>query len=212
MRLTEVSGTMGECQFSQIGASLDRAQGGLGIGLSLVRRLVEMHGGSVTAESTGAGEGSTFIVRLPLELAACESASLLAKHDSLHAKLPAAGTRVLVVDDNVDSALTLSMILKLKGYTTRVAHDGIEAIEVYREFMPRLAFVDIGMPRMNGYETATALRAIPKTTQLELVAVTGWGTDSDRERSEQSGFDHHLTKPVQFSDIEHILVNLDQGT
>jgi len=192
--------------FSQIGSSIDRAQGGLGIGLSLVRRLVEMHGGSVTAAS--AGQGSTFTLRLPLVQAPAALDPPVADATPGSPRPSAAGMRVLIVDDNIDSALTLSMIMELNGYVTRVAHDGIDALAAFDDFTPRIAFVDIGMPRMNGYEAATAMRRMPGAARLDLVAVTGWGADSDRERSRQAGFDHHLTKPVQFADLEHILASL----
>jgi PAS domain S-box-containing protein len=195
--------------FSQIGASIDRAQGGLGIGLSLVRRLVEMHGGSATAASGGNGLGSTFTIRLPL--APDHLAPLPGEPAGATPDDAAAGIKVLVVDDNIDAAMTLAMILELSGHTTRVAHNGLEAIEAVKDFTPQLAFLDIGMPRMNGYETAVALRRLPGLAGVHLVALTGWGADSDRNRSSDAGFDHHLTKPVQLSDIEHILAELDHG-
>jgi CheY-like chemotaxis protein len=115
---------------------------------------------------------------------------------------------VLVVDDNVDAALTLSMILELSGHTTRVAHDGVEAIEAARGFMPRLAFLDIGMPRMNGYDAARAIRQLPGLEGVVLVALTGWGAEGDRNQSSEAGFDHHLTKPVQMGDVETILAGV----
>jgi PAS domain S-box-containing protein len=191
--------------FSQVGRNIDRAQGGLGIGLSLVRRLVEMHGGSVKAESPGPGAGSTFTVRLPLapiepELAAAPAAS--------DAAAPAGGVRVLVVDDNVDAAVTLAMVLELHGHVTRVAHDGVEALEAVQDFAPQLAFLDIGMPRMNGYETARAMRRVAGLEHVVLVALTGWGAEDDRNQSSAAGFDHHLTKPVQMGDVERILASI----
>ena len=191
--------------FSQIGRTVDRSQGGLGIGLSLVRRLVEMHGGTVSAASAGANAGSVFTVRLPLAGAgACEP--------SVRAIAPsqdgAAGMKVLVVDDNVDAAVTLSMILDASGYVTRVAHDGYEALEVARGFLPRVAFLDIGMPGMSGYDTARAIRATPELAGMTLVALTGWGADSDRQRSKEAGFDQHLTKPVQLAVVEELLAGL----
>lgn len=194
--------------FSQVGASIDRTQGGLGIGLSLVRRLVEMHGGSVTVTSPGIGKGSTFSVRLPLIPLQDVQMPGLPMPVSDSCTQSAAGMPVLIVDDNVDAAMTLAMILELNGCVTRVAHDGIQALKVIEDFTPRLAFVDIGMPRMNGYETAVEMRRLLSVAQLNLVALTGWGAEGDRERSKLAGFDHHLTKPVQLSDIEHILAGL----
>ncbi len=182
--------------FSQIGRTVDRSQGGLGIGLSLVRRLVEMHGGSVVAESGGVNAGSVFTVRLPLAEVVDDRAAH-PQGEGAPARDGGAGLKVLVVDDNVDAALTLSMILEASGYLTRVAHDGHAALEAAREFRPRVAFLDIGMPGMSGYDTARAMRAMEELGGIVLVALTGWGAESDRQRSSEAGFDHHLTKPVQ---------------
>ncbi|TXF99774.1 hybrid sensor histidine kinase/response regulator [Massilia arenae] len=190
--------------FSQIGRTVDRSQGGLGIGLSLVRRLVEMHGGSVVAQSGGANAGSVFTVRLPL----AEVADNQAPHPQdgdVPGRDGGAGLKVLVVDDNVDAALTLSMILDASGHVTRVAHDGHAALEAAREFRPRVAFLDIGMPGMSGYDTARAMRAMEELDGIVLVALTGWGAESDRQRSSEAGFDHHLTKPVQLEVVEELL-------
>jgi len=193
--------------FNQVGRTVDRSQGGLGIGLSLVRRLVEMHGGSVTAASAGAQAGSVFTVRLPLapEVLAPDAAP------ALPASAPAAqagALKVLVVDDNVDAAVTLSMILDVSGHATRVAHDGHAALAAAQEFRPQVVFLDIGMPGMNGYDTARALRATPGLEHMTLVALTGWGAESDRQLSKEAGFDHHLTKPVQLTVVEELLANL----
>ena len=193
--------------FSQIGRTVDRSQGGLGIGLSLVRRLVEMHGGSVAATSAGANAGSIFTVRLPLAAEAVQAGP------APGAPAPAldnaaGGLKVLVVDDNVDAAVTLSMILEMSGYTAKVAHDGYEALAVAQTFGPRVAFLDIGMPGMSGYETARAIRATPGLEDIVLVALTGWGAESDRQRSNEAGFDHHLTKPVQLDVVEALLAGL----
>ena len=199
--------------FNQIGRTVDRSQGGLGIGLSLVRRLVEMHGGSVVAESGGPNAGSVFTVRLPLAEVSDDQAPRPLGWDA-----PAgdggpagdgeAGLKVLVVDDNVDAALTLSMILEASGHVTRVAHDGYGALEAAREFRPRVAFLDIGMPGMSGYDTARAIRAMEELDGVVLVALTGWGAESDRQRSSEAGFDHHLTKPVQLAVVEELLARL----
>jgi len=193
--------------FKQVDRHMERAQGGLGIGLSLVRRLVEMHGGTVSAASAGAGHGSTFEVRLPLALGD-GALERRATQRALNEASPLAGLRVLVVDDNVDAALTLSMILEASGHTTRVAHDGIAALAAAREFLPQVAFLDIGMPGLNGYETASAMRRTEGLEHTALVALTGWGTESDRMRSSDAGFDHHLTKPAQLKAVQDLLAGL----
>ncbi len=191
--------------FKQVERHMDRAQGGLGIGLSLVRRLVEMHGGTVSAASAGAGLGSTFEVRLPLATGDA-AAPAPRRQDAATGQLE--GLRILVVDDNVDAALTLSMILEAGGHVTRVVHDGITALGAAKEFLPQVAFLDIGMPGLNGYETASAMRRTPGLEGVTLVALTGWGTDSDRLRSSAAGFDHHLTKPAQLRSVQDLLAGL----
>jgi PAS domain S-box-containing protein len=193
--------------FKQVDRHMEHAQGGLGIGLSLVRRLVEMHDGTVSAASAGAGRGSTFEVRLPLAV----GDGALERRATQRAPADAStltGLRVLVVDDNVDAALTLAMILEASGHTTRVAHDGIAALAVAREFLPQVAFLDIGMPGLNGYETASAMRRTKQLENTVLVALTGWGTESDRMRSSDAGFDHHLTKPAQLKAVQDLLARL----
>jgi len=193
--------------FSQVGSESERSQGGLGIGLSLVRQLVQMHGGSVTAESAGPGAGSRFTVRLPLVLEEGARSEL-----SVPATAPEAdagsGLRVLVVDDNVDAAVTLAMILDVEGYATQVAHDGHEAVRMAAEFVPAVVFLDIGMPGMNGFETAEAIRRLPGIVQPCLVALTGWGAEHDRARSAAAGFDHHLTKPVELGTVQALLAGI----
>jgi PAS domain S-box-containing protein len=191
--------------FNQVGRTMAWSQGGLGIGLSLVRRLVEMHGGVVTAASPGAGAGATFTVRLPLASPAGSRVGPGAAEGDAGAGRPGVGIEILVVDDNGDAANMLSMLLEMNGHTTRVAYDGVEALETLDDFTPRLAFVDIGMPRMDGYETARAIRRMPRMQGVCLVALTGWGAEEDRNRSSAAGFDRHLTKPVQLSDVERIL-------
>ena len=190
--------------FTQVGRKLDRAQGGLGIGLALVRRLVELHGGRVTAESPGVGRGSTFTVRLPLSdaPAAAEPAHVPV---SGPAARPATGFRVLVVDDNVDAAESLAALLEMQGHATRVAHDGNEALSAAHDFRPEIVFLDIGMPGKDGYEVARELRGQPETRQAVLVALTGWGAQDDRARTRSAGFDHHLTKPAGIADVEGLL-------
>jgi PAS domain S-box-containing protein len=195
--------------FSQVGSESERSQGGLGIGLSLVRQLVQMHGGSVVAESAGPGTGSCFTVRLPL------AADGAAGQASSSAPEPgpdgAAGLRVLVVDDNADAAVTLAMILDAEGYRTEVAHSGADALRLAGEFGPAVVFLDIGMPGMNGYETAQAIRSLPGGDQPCLVALTGWGAEHDRARSAAAGFDHHLTKPVELATVQQLLAGVAKG-
>lgn len=197
--------------FSQIRNGLDRSQGGLGIGLSLVRRLVEMHDGSVSAASPGVGLGTTFTVRLPVvrhqgeTVAQIRQQTPLASHGTDGARLD-----ILVVDDNVDAATTLSMLLELRGHAVRMAHDGIDALEQAKDFNPRLVFLDIGMPRMDGYAAARELRRLEGWENTCLVALTGWGKDDDRAQAKAAGFNFHLTKPVQTSELERIIASLVQ--
>lgn len=180
--------------FSQVRSSLDRSEGGLGIGLALVKGLVELHGGQIEAHSEGVGRGSEFRVTLPqVVLRAVES------HDDAEdsrASRPAP-RRVLVADDSRDGAETLAMLLRLEGHDVRVAHDGLEALNVLREYHPDVALLDIGMPSMNGYEIVGAIRGEPWRRRATLVAITGWGQDEDKRRAKAAGFDVHLTKPVE---------------
>ncbi|MEW6760806.1 MAG: PAS domain-containing protein [Pseudomonadota bacterium] len=192
--------------FSQVGHHTERSQGGLGIGLSLVRRLVNMHGGEVSAASGGPDTGSVFTVRLPLASGVQSGGGMAPAFERDGAD--GEGARILVVDDNVDAAVTLSMILDACGYTTRVAHDGAHAVELAAAFRPQVAFLDIGMPGMDGYQTARAMRQEAGLEHITLVALTGWGADSDRQQSSEAGFDHHLTKPVQLDVVQDLLAKL----
>ena len=194
--------------FTQVGRNMERAQGGLGIGLSLVRRLVELHGGTVGAASEGVGRGSTFTVRLPLLVEQDAPAAAPSAKATTPEKATGTGLRVLVVDDNVDAADTLSALLEMGGHATRVANDGYQAIEMAREFQPQVVFLDIGLPGMNGYEVARKLRETPGMEQAILVALTGWGAREDRARSSEAGFDHHLTKPADMNAVETLLSGL----
>jgi PAS domain S-box-containing protein len=190
--------------FTQVGRTLDRAPGGLGIGLALVRRLVELHGGSVVAESAGMGNGSIFTVRLPLAAPVSEAAAAaLLSGATIAPSAPA--FRVLVVDDNVDAAESLAALLALQGHATRVAHDGNQALAAAHDFRPEIVFLDIGMPGKDGYQVARELRGQPETRQAVLVALTGWGAQDDRARTRSAGFDHHLTKPAGLADVEGLM-------
>lgn len=185
--------------FSQLEPALERAKGGLGIGLALVRGIVELHGGSVRADSEGEGAGSEFTVRLPLVQAISGGAP------QEPAQLPQSGKKIMVIDDNVDAADMLVMALELWGCEVKAAHCGRDAIELARSFEPDIALLDIGLPDMNGYELARALRALPGGERMRLVAATGWGQDKDRQLAYEAGFDHHLTKPVHFEQLRALL-------
>jgi CheY-like chemotaxis protein len=193
--------------FVQEHQAIDRSQGGLGLGLTIVRNLVERHGGSVSAHSDGPGRGSEFVVRLP-------KADTAPAGDRGQRSSPARGAanasrrharRILVVDDNEDGAAMLSEALKAKGHDTRVAHDAPAALAIAERFMPDIAFLDIGLPVMDGYELAGRLRQVPGLDRVRLVAVTGYGQESDRRRSQAAGFHHHLVKPVDFSAVETVV-------
>ncbi|MDB5939875.1 MAG: Protein-glutamate methylesterase, partial [Polaromonas sp.] len=179
--------------FSQADTTLDRAGGGLGLGLTLVRQLVELHGGSVQAQSEGLGAGSTFTVRLPLLQRA---APLTPKEQGTPAQPPAQARRVLVVDDHVDGAQTLASLLEMDGHNVTVVHDGPTAIEVAPRLRPDVVLLDIGLPRMNGYEVARTLRGLSSTSQSTLIAITGYGQPEDVASALAAGFDRHLVKPV----------------
>ncbi len=183
--------------FAQADRSLDRSQGGLGIGLTLVRLLVDLHGGSVEVRSDGAGLGSEFVVRLPLAVAEEVTAAAPAAGTNVAAGQDRGSLRVLVVEDNLDSAEMLSMMLSLNGYQTEIAHDGAAALEATPRFLPQVVLCDIGLPGMNGYEVAQQLRARNTDGQPTLIALSGYGRDEDRRRAADAGFDHHLVKPVE---------------
>jgi PAS domain S-box-containing protein len=176
--------------FTQDRPALERSQGGLGIGLSIVKALVEMHGGSVEAFSAGAGLGSRFTVRLP----AADRRAVVAEVPTRHAA-PSRPLKILVADDNADAAESLSVLLEMLGHDVHVASDGEEALKINRVFRPDVALLDIGMPKLNGYELARQLRAEHKRTPV-LVAITGWGQRDDLRRAAAAGFDFHLVKPV----------------
>jgi PAS domain S-box-containing protein len=190
--------------FVQAGRPLDRSQGGVGIGLTLVRRLIALHGGSVEAHSPGLGYGSEFVVRLP---ALPQQRLVGADSPGFSETAGVQRRRVLVVDDNQDAADSLAMLLQLSGQEVVVAYDATMALASADEFQPTLAFLDIGMPGMDGYELARRLRQRPGVQGAVLVALTGWGRPEDRGRSEQAGFDHHLVKPVDPAELMKLLTN-----
>jgi len=188
--------------FVQVDRSLERTQAGLGVGLTLAKRLVTLHGGTIAAESEGPGRGSEFIVRLPLAGSTAASMAAAPVADAAPHK-----HRILLADDNVDFAQSLAAVLSSHGHDVRVAHDGAEALAMAARFHPDVAFLDIGMPKVHGYEVARRLREQPETADCMLVAVTGWGQEDDKRRARDAGFDRHLTKPVDPSVIEAILAS-----
>ena len=185
--------------FMQLHAHREHAQGGLGIGLTLAKRLVELHGGTIEARSQGAGLGSRFDVRLTLASSVVEDAAQGREHSR-----PASTCRVLVADDNLDAAEMMLLMLQFNGHDVRVAADGVQAIALAEEFEPQIAFLDIGMPNIDGYGAARAIRA-RLGPRVVLVALTGWGQDEDKRRAREAGFDHHLTKPPEPEMVERLI-------
>jgi CheY-like chemotaxis protein len=183
-----------------------QGQDGLGIGLTLVKRLVELHGGAVEAHSEGLGKGSVFSVRLALVEAAAVTDSLARPtRDTVPEPSDTGSRRVLVVDDNHDTATSLALLLDLNGYDIRTASDGVEALRVAEAFRPDFVLLDIGMPRLDGYQAARALRERPWARDVTLLALTGWGQEEDKQRALEAGFDHHLTKPIDPHLLQHLL-------
>jgi PAS domain S-box-containing protein len=195
--------------FTQVGRHLSRAQGGLGIGLSLVRWLVELHGGTVTASSPGIGHGSQFQIRLPLGPDGVFGSGVDVQSTSNPADETARAFRLLIVDDNIDAAQTLSSLLEIAGHQTMVAHDGYQGLQITEQFNPEVIFLDIGMPGMNGYEVARAVRKTPGMETVIIIALTGWGAEQDRELSKEAGFDAHLTKPASLASVNLLLSKID---
>ena len=189
--------------FSQVDRSNERSTGGLGIGLALVKGLVEMHGGRVTVESDGQGRGSTFTVTLPALTAQPEPSAVASSADRSGPKGPK--RRILVVDDNQDSANSLAMLLRLLGNEVRTANDGLEAVDEAERFRPEIILMDVGMPNLNGLDATRRIREQPWGNAVRIIALTGWGQDGDRERSREAGCDGHLVKPVNLPDIEKLL-------
>ncbi|HEX2546325.1 MAG TPA: ATP-binding protein, partial [Ramlibacter sp.] len=189
--------------FAQAERGLARSQGGLGIGLTIVRRLVELHGGTVRAESAGLGQGATFTVDLPLDTSQPQQPSPPPTVPAV-----AGARRILVVDDNVDSAATLALVLELSGHVVQVAHDGMSGVRAALEQRPEVVLLDIGLPDIDGYEVARRLRAEPTLRGCVLVALTGYGQPADRAQGAAAGFDEHFVKPVEIAALEAFLAKL----
>ncbi|MDB5798493.1 MAG: hypothetical protein JWP36_2395 [Paucimonas sp.] len=194
--------------FTQVAPGTGHAQGGLGIGLSLVKRLVEKHSGTVSASSAGPGQGSMFAIRIPI---AKETAPASNSAGAKAGKAPVArrSLRILIADDNRDAADLLHQFLEMAGHTVQTAYDGRAALELAERFRPDLALLDIGMPEISGYELARLLRQSPKLRSVHLVALTGWGAQEDRVRSHEAGFDQHLTKPVDARTLDDLISRFD---
>ncbi len=189
--------------FAQLDTSYQHGDGGLGIGLTLAKRLVELHGGTIEAYSAGRGKGTEFLIRLPT-IAAAPAKPASAPQRQFDST---ASCRVLIADDNHDAAVSLSMLLQAMGHDTRVVHDGIEALEEAEHFRPDVVLLDIGMPRLDGYETARRLVHRPWAAATQIVAVTGWGQETDRQRAKEAGFHRHLVKPVDLDALREVMAS-----
>jgi two-component system CheB/CheR fusion protein len=192
--------------FAQVDSTLARSGGGLGLGLTVVRRVLELHGGRIEARSPGLGQGSEFVVRLPL-LSAEEQPTQVSSPEAGSSEAPARQRRVLIVDDNTDSAESMAGLVRAWGHEVAVAHDAIEALALASTFAPDTALVDIGLPGMNGYELARRWRATPGYQDLRLVAVTGYGRTEDRHAAREAGFDIHFVKPAELAELEQLLAS-----
>jgi PAS domain S-box-containing protein len=192
--------------FTQSERTLDRAQGGLGIGLALVKRLIELHGGQVAARSAGIGQGSEFVLRLPRAHDVGERFELTKA--AVIAAAEKSSRRILVVDDNEDSAEVTAILLRLEGHEVAVAHTGIAAIEQIPTVLPDILLLDIGLPEMDGYELARHLRNLPETRDAVFIAITGYGRPDDRQNSKNAGYDHHLVKPIEPEELLALIATL----
>jgi CheY-like chemotaxis protein len=191
--------------FTQVDHSLERSQGGLGIGLTLVKSLTEMHGGTVEVLSEGRGKGSEFVVRLPI---VSESPAQQQSPAEDECNAAAGPCKVLIVDDSEDTATSMRTILLMMGHDVRIARDGMEAVETAGSYQPHIVLLDLSLPKMNGYEVARHIREQPWGKDMKLVALTGWGQDQDKQRSKEAGFDLHVTKPVEPAALEELLREL----
>jgi CheY-like chemotaxis protein/anti-sigma regulatory factor (Ser/Thr protein kinase) len=196
--------------FSQVDRGTGRTTGGLGIGLTLVKQLVEKHGGTVEAHSDGPGTGSTFTVRLPVAAGGARAAAPAAAARARPGGA-GAGRRILVVDDNVDAASSMQLMLAMLGNEVRTAHDGPRALQAARRFRPAVVFMDVGMPGMDGLEATRQIRRQPWGRDMIIVALTGWGQERDRASSQEAGCDGHLVKPVDPASLEPLLATLERS-
>lgn len=194
--------------FFQVDHTTTKTQGGLGIGLTLVKNLIELHGGTVEAFSSGTGQGCEFVVRLPLMHGESRQSQVVGNGTLQDPPPGPQNLRLLIVDDNRDAAISMAMLLRLRGYEVQVAHSGSAAFEVLETYLPDAVFLDIGMPGMDGFEAARRLRQQPRLKNLLLIALTGWGQQEDRRRTAEAGFDHHLVKPPKLESVEHVLAQL----
>jgi CheY-like chemotaxis protein len=193
--------------FMQADRSIDRARGGLGVGLTVARRLVELHGGSISAGSDGLGKGSTFTVRIPVSAAQATSGPEASLRSGVKNTL--ASHRILVADDNRDAAESLAALLRMVGHDVRIAYDGVEAVGLADEYHPDTIVLDIGMPKMNGYEVAQKMRAKTWGKDAMIIALSGWGQEDDKRRSHEVGIDHHLVKPLEPASLLELLAKQD---
>jgi CheY-like chemotaxis protein len=187
--------------FSQLSPALERAEGGLGIGLALSKGLVDLHGGRIEVYSAGLGKGSEFAVHLPL----LQPGGVGPSKPAVPAADAGGGRKVLIVDDNVDALESLAMLLEMQGYAVQMASSGLAALDIAERSPPDVAVLDIGMPGLNGYEVARRIRSEPWGAAMRLIALTGWGQAEDVQRARASGFDHHVTKPVDFDALQALV-------
>jgi CheY-like chemotaxis protein len=192
--------------FMQVDGTAERSQGGLGIGLTLVKRLAEMHGGSIEARSAGEGQGSEFIVRLPV----ISKSSTVSHPGPAIASEPPPQRRIVIVDDNRDSAESLAMLLEITGNKTYMAHDGEEAVEAIEKQRPEVVLLDIGLPKLDGHEVCRHVRQQTWGKDIVMIALTGWGQEDDRRKSEEAGFNGHLVKPVDYDKLLDLLEGFDK--
>jgi CheY-like chemotaxis protein len=196
--------------FSQIDGGREHSDGGIGIGLALVKGFVELHGGTVEVRSAGLDRGSDFLVRLPLSLRT--DASAVANAPAPAAAASSAGRRVLIADDNRDGAEIMAMLLAHSGYEVHLAHTGPDAVAKAAEQRPDFAVLDIGMPGLTGYDVARSIRRQPWGAAVTLIAVTGWGQEDDKRKAKEAGFDHHLTKPIDPGALEQLMTSTASKT